>query len=335
MDCTGIDTRQPQSWLMMSFHAEGARAELDKISDRNRMTQRYLRAEGRYHGGIVPFGCRVDDEGRLQRDDDEAQVLHRAATMILAGKSPRAAALALNADGTLYRGKTWDRPKLVRCLETEGAREHVFTLAEQDALDKRLHPGAGGAKGGKPRTWLLSSWMACASCGSPCNVIGGARGQRYYRCTGAQTGATRCASPGKGDAPTLDAYLADAYLERWGDLPMLEEIVEVVAGDLDAAERAFRIAQARAADTLDDRDVEAARRARAALDQARTQPVQVHRRIDASKTHRQLWDASTQEARAAQLWTALHEVKLSAGVHRAPASTHPDRLEFTWKDEVS
>lgn len=74
--------------------------------------------QGKWVGGILPYGYRANDEGFLEVDSDESQILHQTAELILGGQSQLAVVRFLNdSDLTPRRAKHWS-PRTIRRVLT-------------------------------------------------------------------------------------------------------------------------------------------------------------------------------------------------------------------------
>ena len=87
------------SKLFLTIAAAFAEAERDRIRERVANTKADQRARGRYLGGIIPFGWRVDDAGGLVEDEGQQQAIRRIVALRQAGRSYRAIAEAMQAEG--------------------------------------------------------------------------------------------------------------------------------------------------------------------------------------------------------------------------------------------
>lgn len=77
-----------------------------------------MKAAGLYCGGTVPYGYRVDAEGRLEPNPDEVHTKEVAAELRAAGLSLRAVGAALEARGLLMRGGgQWNARSVARLVE--------------------------------------------------------------------------------------------------------------------------------------------------------------------------------------------------------------------------
>jgi site-specific DNA recombinase len=98
-----IDTSGPVGRFML--HILGAIAELERGITAERVAEDMkLRARrGKWNGGLAPYGRRMED-GQLKIVADEADLLHRMRTLLLAKRSWRGVAVALNREGKRTRG---------------------------------------------------------------------------------------------------------------------------------------------------------------------------------------------------------------------------------------
>lgn len=118
----GVISVAPERRLLGRVLAAVDAEEVERIKARTRRAHEHLAADGRPSGGSC-YGYRLvrDDAGRptLEVDLDQAAVIRRMATMVLAGHGMRVVAEALNADGvpTARGGKLW-RQSSVRSILT-------------------------------------------------------------------------------------------------------------------------------------------------------------------------------------------------------------------------
>lgn len=109
----GIDATTPAGKAMFTLVAVFAELEADAISARVKASVDRLRGEGRFAGGVVPYGYspqdRLDGPGRaLVQVPAEVEVVREAAARVLAGEAPYRVCRDLNdrkvpAPGSGYR----------------------------------------------------------------------------------------------------------------------------------------------------------------------------------------------------------------------------------------
>jgi DNA invertase Pin-like site-specific DNA recombinase len=89
------------------------------IRGRTSAALRKKRRRGERTGGSLPLGSKLGDDGKtLEADEDEQAVMDRALTLRDEGKSIRAIAATLNAEGlTTKTGKQWNHTTAHRLLK--------------------------------------------------------------------------------------------------------------------------------------------------------------------------------------------------------------------------
>lgn len=85
--------------LVFTILAAVAEAERDRIRERTRTTKQDQKRRGRYLGGPVPFGYRIDAEGFLEARPDREALLAEIRSRADRGESLRAIANAVSAQG--------------------------------------------------------------------------------------------------------------------------------------------------------------------------------------------------------------------------------------------
>lgn len=202
----------PESALIWSISAALAKYESVKIGSRIRDAHRRLRSTGRWHGGPVPFGFRLErgeNGSQLVADPEEQQVRLWIHDRYHRGWGGQRIARDLNKRGVpTQRGSTWERatveailfrPSQVGARDVEG--ELVFggnieaivpletyekTLVIRESRRRRPQTGR------PPRVPLTGRHVRCGTCGGRLY----ARYQHtppvlYYTCNGRTQGAMR------------------------------------------------------------------------------------------------------------------------------------------------
>lgn len=285
-----VDLSTPSGRLNARVLGGFARYESEHKSDRVRSKLAQNAEAGRHHGGSRPYGWEPD---RVTVDVAEAGHVRRAAQLVLAGNSVKAAARALNAEGSRTSiGREWSgvtvRSLLLR-PRNAGLRQHHGQVLDgvpgrwEAILDRDTHerlralltdPSRRTNPGANGRTHLLSGIGRCGVCGGP---VRGAKAKPYkgvaatvYRCF---PGGCVARNQGKLDALVRD--LVCARLARPDAVELLRPADE--PGETDAAraevERLLAKLQTVAADYADDvctreQYLEQTRRTRARLEQA-------------------------------------------------------------------
>lgn len=357
LSADGLDSRDEDAfrWRFV-IAAEVARAERKRIQERNLATKERLKKAGRFPGGVVPYGCRVearvDESGAAGKylviNEEEAAVLRDAADRLMRGDSIRSVCRWLNESGHRTRaGALWQRTTLHSTLLRDPILEHVFTLAEGRALRERLKPKEHGQpipRGGRPNKYLLAGGLAkCATCGQSMTTAGTqGRGNLRYVCIGMSKGQSTsgCATI---KAEALDARIEYEFLERYGDKYGLEMRVTVEGPEgLDEAERASKAAQEALMADLTEENLRAAQDARQRLEELQSQPVTRNEEIwTTDETFGETWRAADIPGRSELLSQALAApVVIQPGKPlNSPTGrgkvVNLERAIVVWRDEIN
>jgi site-specific DNA recombinase len=175
-----LDLATPSGRLMARQLGAYARFESEHHSDRAKRARLQAATDGRWLGGLRPFGYGADGMTVIEA---EAEAIRWMATEVLAGTSLRAIARKLNAEGTFTsQGRPWT-PRAVTWLlrrpRNAGLSQHhgePIGLARWPAiLDEDTWRGvvavlgdpARSTTGSRARRWLLSGLALCGVCGEP------------------------------------------------------------------------------------------------------------------------------------------------------------------------
>lgn len=356
----GLDSQRDAEAFRWRFviAAEVARAERERIRQRNIDTKERLAATERFPGGAIPFGCRVVERpdpldggkvGRyLERNEVEATVLSEVAARLLRGDSVRSTVFWLNSQGHLTRrGYEWQRTTLVSTLLSKPSRKHVFNAATSQALSERLQPKQHGSvkhNGGRPAAHLLVSGLGqCGGCGGRLTTAGGrpkSDGTRYptrYVCMAQSKGGV-CPGGGTINAQACDEEVQRRFLERLGAEPYSEIRTVLMGGEeLEEAKADEVAAQAALSEALTAENLAVAQRARARLEAAQARPV---RRMETlhltGETVAERWAGSNLEGRRGMLSENLVEpVRLMPGKPKQGPGrgkvVNLDRIKVSWR----
>jgi site-specific DNA recombinase len=124
-----IDTRTAGGRMLLNVKLAVAQYEAEKTSERIRMAKKFLRANGCYQGGRIPYGYRV---GKGKVNGSRKLVLHRREQAILrlaiklhaAGLSLRQSALVMENRGVTNRlGRRFDPRQIKRMIDNAAAQE--------------------------------------------------------------------------------------------------------------------------------------------------------------------------------------------------------------------
>lgn len=249
LDCKGLDSAGDETSFRIRFviAAEIARAERERMKDRQRAAKARARVAGRFHGGSPPFGWKAardaDGGAVLVVAHEEAEVIREAARKVLAGGRLFAVVRWMNGPNGAAprRAKDWTRVTLRQVLTVTpaAAAEDVLEPEERAALRRILsvkHPDA--RKGGRQPSRLLSGLLRCHGCMHVLYVARKSDGSVTYRCqTGKESG--RCARPVAISAVAVEEFIARDFLTRDGDKPEMVRRASISgAAALEAAEEA-------------------------------------------------------------------------------------------------
>src|SRR5215218_8374717 len=99
IDLGGDVTGNGISKLLFTILSAVAEAERDRIRERITDVKRDQRQRGRYLGGRIPFGCRVDGDGALIEAEDQQAAIRDMLSMRGKGASLRSISEAMKARG--------------------------------------------------------------------------------------------------------------------------------------------------------------------------------------------------------------------------------------------
>ncbi len=223
-----------ESALIWSISAALAKYESVKIGSRTRDAHRRLRSTGRWHGGPVPFGFRLErgEAGsRLVAEPEQQKVRLWIHDRYHNGWGEERIARELNKQGIpTQRGRTWERATvrvmLFRPVQV-GAREldgelvfggNIEAIVPLETYEKTIaiHEArrrAPSRQGRTPRVPLTGRHVRCGTCGGRLY----ARYQRtpavlYYTCNGKTKGI--CAAGPAVRAEELAATVEDRLFAR-------------------------------------------------------------------------------------------------------------------------
>lgn len=207
----GLDSERDADSFRWRFviAAEVARAERARIAARNKATRQRLTEAGRYTGGPVPFGRRVEvaEDGRGKvtvEEPEESVLLGDAAWKILDGEPMRSVTRWMNTVSRTRSGKEWQRSSLRATLLSASTADLMGRGIARGLREALAPSGAPKARGGRPVRRLLTGGLAwCASCGRKLTSSAG-----RYVCMSHSSGET-CPAP-----VTVNARLLEAWAER-------------------------------------------------------------------------------------------------------------------------
>lgn len=246
-----VDLSTPNGRLVAKIGADVAEHESEHKAERVKAWHRQRAEAGQPNGGLRPFGYCAD---RITIDEAEAEVIREGARRVLAGDESRFAIVTdWNRRGIpTVTGAAWSTTMLYRMLTSPriaGYREHK----------SQLHPAVWAAildaatweallaafklervPRGRPATYLLSGLVRCGLCGTKMTGSRTGRGQRVYRCNGANSHANGCGKVAR-DANRVEEHVR-AQVLRFVTGPELADAMQARpgtdAGDLVLAELA-------------------------------------------------------------------------------------------------
>ena len=111
-----INTATSAGRMMLNILITFAQYEREVITERVRDKMAASRKKGKWVGGSVPMGYRVENK-KLVVEPEEARVIQRIFQRFIEVQSPALIAKELNKDGIRTKqGKVWDKPHIYRIL---------------------------------------------------------------------------------------------------------------------------------------------------------------------------------------------------------------------------
>lgn len=361
MDTRGLDSANGDSWRMaFVVMAEVARAELQRIKDRNKAKSERLRKAGRWAGGGAPYGYRIieaDGPGKtLAVEPDEAAAIREAAARILGGEPLGRVARWMTEHGTPpRRADAWSRVTLRQVLtgdavlgrmtiggqvERDGDGhaltpfEPILNLTESAALRQQLKPVPDAAKGGRKPARLLSGFIVCHSCGNRMQVARRTRGEVTYRCMTRSNGGA-CANAVVITAGQVDDYIEERWLAMFGPMPIIEERAVIEDdGQLAKTEDAIAAAVRQLAQSATPELFARLQTLQAERDQIAAAAQYTAQRTELVRTGRrfgEVWAAAVSlDDKRELLQTTVESVIIGPG-HRGPRGLDAGRVDVKWR----
>jgi DNA invertase Pin-like site-specific DNA recombinase len=216
-----LDLATPSGRLMARQLGAYARFESEHHSDRAKRARLQAATDGRWLGGLRPFGYGADGMTVIEA---EAEAIRWMAAEVLAGTSLRAIARKLNTEGTFTsQGRPWT-PRAVAWLlrrpRNAGLSQHhgepIGPARWPAILDSDTWRGVVAVLGdparntttSRARRWLLSGLALCGVCGEPVRssvAVWGDRRLPSYVCP---------ANHVRRNATELDDYVEAVMVER-------------------------------------------------------------------------------------------------------------------------
>ena len=237
-----LDLATPSGRLMARQLGAYARFESEHHSDRAKRARLQAATDGRWLGGLRPFGYSADGMALIEA---EAEAIRWMAAEVLAGTSLRSIARKLNAEGTFTsQGRPWTSRAvawLLRRPRNAGLSQHQGepigpakwpAILESDTwrgVVAVLGDPARNTTTSRARRWLLSGLALCGVCGKPVRSGGVAvRGDRRVPSYTCPAGHVR------RNAVELDDYVEVVVVERLSQPDAAELLAPDQTGDVAA-----------------------------------------------------------------------------------------------------
>ena len=140
-----INTATSAGRMMLNILITFAQYEREVITERVRDKMAASRKKGKWDGGRVPMGYRVENK-KLTIVEEEARIIQRIFQRFIEVQSPALIAQELNKDGIRTKqGRIWDRQHIYRILSNHtyvGKVNYKNSICdgEQEALQKHREP---------------------------------------------------------------------------------------------------------------------------------------------------------------------------------------------------
>ena len=245
--------------MLMSF----AEYEREMIAERTRDKIAAARRRGKWTGGLLPLGYRLED-GKLVIEEDEALTVREIFSLYLETRSlvhvveqlrdrGRKTKAYVSKNGNVRSAKAWTKQSVLRVLRNPvmagqihsngaffpGEHEGIISSDEFNRVKAMLD--------GKPAprmptvrnpAYVLRRVLKCGRCGAtllPASTQKGGRTYRYYRClTRDQQGKGACGAPQLPARAIED--LVVGYIKRFASTPgAVEEVERLVSQRVDVA----------------------------------------------------------------------------------------------------
>lgn len=196
-----INTATSAGRMMLNILITFAQYEREVITERVRDKMAASRKKGKWVGGSVPMGYRVENK-KLVVEPEEARVIQRIFQRFIEIQSPTLIAQELNKDGIRTKqGKAWDKPHIYRILNNhtyigqvkykgsicEGEQEAIVELDVWDRTREILRVN-DPAPAHMPRTEIIAPLKGILRCGHcdcammPTYARRGRKQYYYYFC---------------------------------------------------------------------------------------------------------------------------------------------------------
>ena len=199
-----INTHTSAGRMMLNILMTFAQFEREMIATRIKDKMAATRKKGKWVGGQVPYGYRVENK-KLLVEPEKAAVVQRIFRRYLEIQSSNQIAHELNADGIkTVTNKEWDKPRVYNLLTNHtyvgdvfyegevypGEQEAIIDRETWDMVQAFLHendPIRDPAARFKESNAALSGLIRCGHCGRAMLASRSTRRGRiyhYYRCSG-------------------------------------------------------------------------------------------------------------------------------------------------------
>ncbi|MEU5875000.1 recombinase family protein [Glycomyces sp. NPDC047369] len=277
-----LHTSEPSGKLIAYVAAIFAEMELDAISERVSSARAKLRQQGKWPGGMAPFGYQTthDELGRatgLAIDPERAPWARAMVANRLEGWSFQKIADWLGEQGvTSIKGKPWVGATVAKFLGgrhligqavhqgktvTDGAGEPIQFAEPLISFEdfEELRPktnvrndGTGLRRTTRPKTelYLLRDFLRCGGCGKKMyRFVNTSRGVVYIR-YGCNGNFKQCPAPASVKLDRTDQAVTEQFLDAFGDQEVYEHKFIPATGTAAQLERLARTIK----DLRDDRD---------------------------------------------------------------------------------
>src|SRR3712207_2102845 len=342
-----LDSRDASFDAIFGILAVMARIERKNTKVRVTASIARLRRDGRYAGGNLPYGYRSiknpEGFGRvLVENETEAEIVREAAARVLTGESTYSVVRELNArEVPTRRGTTWSVQALRQIITSDaivGRVKHRGQLLRgDDGMPLQVWPavldletwhqirtllGVGLPTAQRPprrrkaRARLLSGIVTCALCGAPL----------YLRATGAGHAASGCSAKANGrpcdgvsiSADVLEEYVTAKFLDKLGDVEVVEQVIEEPSEDLALADVERAINETLAEMGEDDADMVQLGTRLGMLKQRRAELTtapreRVIRLVPTGRTYAEAWADGDEEQRREMLAASIAVLSIRKG----------------------
>ena len=262
-----FDTATPMGRAMVEVLQVFARLEAANIGIRVSASQAHLRSIGRFPGGVVPYGYKSvphpDGVGRaLEVNPEEAEVVEKMVRLALMGKTMYHIARTLNEEGVKpRRAQQWSTTSIQRILRSDAILgrmrmngkvirddeglpvthwEPLITVEQSNTLRGITEwTPMGRREYQRQPSRSLNGFLRCFSCNSRLRIQRRSTDEPdtikvQYVCDSRRQGHL-CAQGVGIDAPTIESYVSDLFLQKFGHHELVKE-TRTVANSVERAE---------------------------------------------------------------------------------------------------